>query len=152
LPANFTNIVISQNFIQGINSATIATVVNNNILYNTAQPICTYASNVYNNIFMGSSNYTYVGTNGNITVAGNPNSANTVFTGSLTTSIDNWAILKAGSPAINAGLGGTDIGPFGGANKYKLGGIPSIPTFSQFQIQSTPVNSLPVIISTRSNN
>jgi len=155
LPPVFSSIILIHNFIYSLNSNTVAFVVNNNIINgsNGNPLICTYSINVYNNLFMNFSNSNYVGSNGNIYTASNPtSSSNTTFISSVTSSSDLWLTLKSLSPAIGAGLGGVDIGPLGGSAPYKFSGIPSIPTFSQFQFQSTPVNSLPVIISTRSNN
>jgi hypothetical protein len=153
LSGNFSNIVYSQNYFQGFSSG-LAVAANNNIFYNYSSPIGLYASTVYNNLFTGTlTNSNYVGTNGNIFANTNPTSStNTIFIGAVSGNYDSWSVLKAGSPAIANGLGGTNIGPSGGANPYKLGGIPPVPSFSQFQVQSAPVNTLPVIISTKSNN
>ncbi|MEI8202445.1 MAG: hypothetical protein WCH34_05505 [Bacteroidota bacterium] len=49
----------------------------------------------------------------------------TVFVGSGST--DGQWKLKAGSPAIGAGIGGVDCGMFGGSEPYVLSGMPSIP-------------------------
>ncbi len=147
----FTNIVVVNNSIYSYSNS-IAAVVNNNIIYNCSGIIATYASNVYNNLFLGTTNNNYVGNNGNIFVSGNINSTNAVFTSAVSSYNDSWAVLKVGSPAIGNGLGGTNMGAYGGSAPYKPSGIPGVPTFSQFQIQTTPLNTLPVIISTRSNN
>lgn len=154
LPTNFTSVVLIHNYINNLHSSTVAFIAYNNIFYNVSsnQQICTYAINVYNNLFMYYNNTLYTGTNGNIFVNSTPTSTNSVFTGSLSNSNDTWLTLKSGSPAIGAGLGGVDIGPLGGSSKYRMSGIPPVPYFTQFQFQSTPVNTLPVIISTRSNN
>ncbi len=62
--------------------------------------------------------------------AGNGNKQNqtwaNIFT--LSGSTDGQYTLKAGSPAIGAGIGGTNCGIFGGATPYRLSGIPSVPT------------------------
>jgi hypothetical protein len=73
----------------------------------------------------------------------------------LTGSQDGQYALKAGSPAIGAGIGGTNCGIFGGTSPYRLSGIPSVPTI--FAITSpqgsTPtVNTVQINLSTRSNN
>lgn len=67
---------------------------------------------------------------------------------------DGRWVLKAGSPAIHAGLGGTDCGIFGGANSYKLSGIPTIPSFYLLTAPSTVTGANPYTItfSVRSNN
>jgi hypothetical protein len=152
LPTNYQGIIMNGNYIASMN--TLAFVVSNNIIYGSGSPVfCVYASNVYNNLFLVSSNTNYVGNNGNIFSASNPNtSSNTVFNGATSFSYDSWVNLKPGSPALGAGLNGTDIGPRGGATPYKLSGIPNVPTISQFLFRSTPSNTLPVTISTRSNS
>ena len=62
--------------------------------------------------------------------------------------------LKAGSPAKGAGMGGVDMGMFGGANPYKLSGIPSIPAFYKLTAPSNNATTNPYTItfSVRSNN
>ena len=62
--------------------------------------------------------------------------------------------LKPGSPAIGAGMGGVDMGMFGGANPYKLSGIPSIPAFYKLTAPSNNATTNPYTItfSVRSNN
>ncbi len=62
--------------------------------------------------------------------------------------------LKAGSPAIGAGIGGVDMGIYGGANPYRLSGIPSIPAFYKLTAPSNNATTNPYTItfSVRSNN
>jgi hypothetical protein len=97
-----------------------------------------------------------VGTSNQFPV-GNGNKQNqtweNIFT--LTGSTDARYTLKAGSPAIGAGIGGTDCGIFGGTTPYKLSGIPSIPTIyaiSSPQGNTPTVNTVQINLSTRSNN
>ena len=55
--------------------------------------------------------------------------------------------LAAGSPAIGAGQGGTDIGPFGGPNPYRLSGLPYLPNIYEVSTGGYVIgNSLPVHI------
>jgi len=89
--------------------------------------------------------------------AGNGNLQNqswaNIFT--LTGSTDAQYTLKAGSPAIGAGIGGTNCGIFGGSTPYKLSGIPSVPTLysiSSPQGNTPTLNTVQINISTRSNN
>jgi hypothetical protein len=87
--------------------------------------------------------------NGNLQ---NQNWAN-IFT--LTGSMDGQYALKAGSPAIGAGIGGANCGIFGGNTPYRLSGIPSVPTIYAITSPqgSTPtVNTVQINLSTRSNN
>lgn len=66
---------------------------------------------------------------------------------------DAWYKLKAGSPALGAGVGGVDIGAYGSATgfAYRIAGIPAIPTIYQLS-QTVSGNTLNVNVSTRSNN
>ncbi len=67
--------------------------------------------------------------------------------------VDNVYRLKAGSPAIGVGQGGTDLGAFGGANPFKLGVTPAIPSIYRLTVPASPGgNTMNIIFSTRSNN
>ena len=70
------------------------------------------------------------------------------------TSNDGRFILKAGSPAIGAGVGGVDCGVFGNINPYKLSGIPATPAFYKLSAPSTNTSTNPyqITFSVRSNN
>ncbi len=84
----------------------------------------------------------------------------TVYVGGTTGGWDSRMMLKAGSPAIGAGVTvGTivspDCGAFGATDPYKLSGIPNIPTiYSLSAPTSIPsgTNSMNVTFSTRNNN
>lgn len=89
--------------------------------------------------------------------SGNGNQQNKPWTNifTLTGSADAQYTLKAGSPAIGAGIGGTNCGIFGGTAPYKLSGIPSVPTIyalSSPQGNTPTVNTVQINLSTRSNN
>lgn len=62
--------------------------------------------------------------------------------------------LKAGSPAIGIGIGGTDAGAFGGASPYVLSGLPSYPIITNFTTSGMGNNNAPlnVSITVRGNN
>jgi len=77
-----------------------------------------------------------------------------VFLGSASNSTDGQWQLKAGSPAIGAGSGGTNCGMFGGTNPYRLSGIPSIPVFYKLTAPSRTATTNPYTItfSVKSNN
>lgn len=64
-----------------------------------------------------------------------------------------WA-LKAGSPALAAGVAGVDCGAFGGVNPYKLSGIPAIPAFIKLTAPGTAANTNPYTLtfSVKANN
>lgn len=60
--------------------------------------------------------------------------------------------LKAGSPAIGAGIGGIDCGAFGGSTPYLLSGLPNIPVIYQLSVPANSNgNTLNVTLSTKSN-
>jgi hypothetical protein len=72
-----------------------------------------------------------------------------------TTSADARFQLKAGSPALTVGAGGTPIGMFTGNYPYKLSTIPTIPTIyslSSPQGNNPTGNSIQINLSTRGNN
>ncbi len=71
-----------------------------------------------------------------------------------TYSNDGRYVLKAGSPAIGAGLGGVDCGMFGSSNPYKLSGMPPIPAFYKLTAPSnvTSGNPYTITFSVQSNN
>ena len=92
--------------------------------------------------------------NKNITYA---NMVDSVFVGYAIQgaySNDGIYVLKTTSPAKGAGVGGTDMGMFGGTNPYKLSGIPKIPAFYKLTAPSntTSTNPYTVTFSVRSNN
>ena len=63
--------------------------------------------------------------------------------------------LKAGSPALTAGAGGTAIGMYTGNYPYKLSNIAAIPTIyalSSPQGNNPPGNTMQISVSTRGNN
>ena len=88
--------------------------------------------------------------------AGNSNQQNvdmtTVFE-DYTTYIDNGYLLKAGSAAIAAGVGGDDCGVFGTGDPYVLSGMPPIPAIIDVEMtQSIGTTTLPVTVEAKSNN
>lgn len=63
--------------------------------------------------------------------------------------------LKAGSPALTVGSGGTPIGMFAGSTPYKLGMIPNIPSIYQLsspQGNNPTGSTIQINVSTRGNN
>jgi hypothetical protein len=124
--SNSGSLQILNNVVQGIAGAPISvynSTISNNILTSTTNKLTENTGNVItNNIFA------YAGTNAN----GNKYSItmSTVFvdfSGSLNYSDDAKWKLKAGSPAIGAGVSGVDCGAFGGPTPYVLSGIPALP-------------------------
>lgn len=175
---NLNNIQILNNYIRGgidlsnrtntgyTNCYAYATIANNVIEGN----IISCGSIIKNNIFTMVANPSVSGntTDGNSITnnisasptglpAGNGNqngvAITTIFKGLTGNTTDSQWQLKVGSPAIAAGQSGEDCGMFGGTNPYKLSGLPATPSVYGL---SAPVNSsgntLPVVISTKSNN
>lgn len=71
------------------------------------------------------------------------------------TSADARYQLKAGSPALTTGAGGTPIGMFAGSYPYKLSGLPAIPSIYQLsspQGNNPPGNTIQINLSTKGNN
>ena len=69
--------------------------------------------------------------------------------------IDNDYFLKAGSPAINAGVNGHDCGVFGtgtGTEAYILSGMPPIPSVFEVNMTTVGTTTLPVNIKATSHN
>jgi hypothetical protein len=62
--------------------------------------------------------------------------------------------LKAGSPAIGIGTGGTNAGAFGGASPYVLSGLPPYPIITNFTASGVGNTSTPlqVSVTVRGNN
>ena len=114
-------------------SAYSNTIFNNNIFTQTPSPAVTGSGNIFNavaaNIFVG------------IPTLG-------------TSSTDGKFILKAGSPAIGAGISGVDCGAYGGVNPYKLSLIPAIPAFYKLTSAGTAATTNPyqITFSVRANN
>ncbi len=136
LTNNYINCVGGSAYSIAFSSTDNATIENNVIVGN----ITCYNSTFQNNIiisgtFSGTGNgifnnicnsNQFSNTNGNI-----PNTdTSTVFVNTGTT--DGKYQLKAGSPAKGAGIGGVDIGMFGGMNPYVLSGVPPIPSVFYF--------------------
>jgi len=117
---------VLNNVVQGLSGVPISvynSTISNNILTNITYKLTENTGNVItNNIFA------YAGTNAN----GNKYSITMTtvfvdFSGSLNYSDDAKWKLKAGSPAIGAGVSGVDCGAFGGPTPYVLSGIPALP-------------------------
>ncbi|MET0463291.1 MAG: hypothetical protein ABW007_09050 [Chitinophagaceae bacterium] len=83
-----------------------------------------------------------------------------VFVGGTTGSFDSRFVLKAGSPAIGAGLTVGSVvtpncGAYGGPDPYKLSGIPNIPTIYTLTVPTSIPSgtaTMNVTFSTRNNN
>jgi hypothetical protein len=95
------------------------------------------------------------GTGNVITPITNVSNIFTAFPLIGTSSADARYELKAGSPALTVGAGGTSIGMFTGNYPYKLSTIPTIPTIyslSSPQGNNPPGSTIQINVSTRGNN
>jgi hypothetical protein len=162
---SFSN-VISNNILGYLDMSTAATghIITNNVMMYSGGVITIYNSVFQNNIirnpgigFVSSnSNCTYNMHAGAGLPAGNNNLVNVtmsnVFENSTGTADKDFR-LKAGSPAIAAGFGGTDMGAFGGTTPFKVGMQPAIPAITSLSTPSSSGNNIiQVTFSAKSNN
>ncbi len=166
---NCNNIVIVNNIVANtiVNSSDCDGTIANNVIhaYSTSYGQgslynCTIDNNIFNQGvqvgFSGclvrnnlSSNASLPAGNGNQ----NSVSMSTVFENNVGGYLDNVYQLKAGSPAIGAGISGVDCGAFGGSTPFRLAVTPPIPSIYKLEVPSTPAgNSMNIKFSTRSNN
>ena len=159
-----TNTIISNNFISApataIRSSSLASaIVRNNVIkgdvtiFNSEFKNNTLTSGTYtatssvttNNIGDATQFGTADGNQENVTMT-------TVFDG--TGSTDGQWQLAVSSPAIGAGIGGIDVGMYGGTDPYVLSGIPHIPNIYQFDGPTTGSTTagLPITLKVKSNN
>jgi len=134
--------VIKNNVIHGHNTITNA-IFDNNILRNgTFEAV--YNVSINHNI----GNSTQFGS-----AEGNQSNVNMANVFLNTGSTDGQWQLRPGSPAIGAGVNGTDCGMFGGAQPWKLSGIPSIPAVYKLEMNVDNANQiLEVEMSVKSHN
>jgi len=101
-------------------------IVQNNILVSETASVSRPGTNTFaHNISAGAQFGTDNGNQANVDMA-------TVFVGPDGNSTDGQWQLADGSPALEAGLQGGDVGMFGGNTPYVLSGIPPIPTIYSF--------------------
>lgn len=171
--SNMTNLLIANNYAGGgisfSLSVTTLAVITNNIIAAGGTNFYLQNSTIVNNIFLTAG--TAIGETLNSTIQNNVfvsasqtgADATNVF-GATSTSLfvglpgnttDTQWKLKAGSPAIGAGVGGTDCGMYAGINpSYKISGIATgQPTISNFTTPGTvPANgTLNVKVSAKVN-
>ncbi len=121
-----------------------------------------YDFQINNNIQVGGSfttnNCVYFNNIGTATQFGSANNnKENISTTALFTDYNNGTEtrynLAAAGPGIGAGFNGVDVGVFGGPDPYKLSGIPPVPSIYLLTAPATTTTTtLPVTISTRSNN
>jgi hypothetical protein len=151
---NITNGIISNNIVGGsinISSTSGPLQVINNVLLGAGY-ISVTNSSIANNILSHTAGQIYEHTGNTITnnllardgTNANGNQYNVVmanvfvdFNGNLGYSTDGKWQLKAGSPAIGAGVSGVDCGVFGGTTPYVLSGLPAVPRIYEAIIAGT---------------
>jgi hypothetical protein len=147
-----SNILITNNVIgtlTGTSSSDLQVdnaVIKNNILtYTGTGTVFTPRNNAYSNNISGNTAFgTANGNQQNVAPAA-------MFVGGTASTDGAFALRAAPNPAIGTGESGTNVGAFGGANPYRIAGIPNVPTIYQYN-QSVTGNTLNATISTRSNN
>ncbi len=175
-PAIATDIVINNNYFSSVNAfagagysgALYNASINNNIFYykstssapasnNSVAVNCVFNNNIYYNTT--STNPLSIGVNNNTgskNTSVNPLFANIDLTSTSVTRLDNFNLL-AGSPGINAGTDGKNIGPSGGSQpiQYPYSGAPAIPQVLTMNIINSvipPNGTLNVNFTATSNN
>jgi hypothetical protein len=149
LVSSTASAVLTNNILAASSYGNVPTVYNttyrNNIFLNMVSVVgfsnCLLENNIANNAQFSTANGNQI----NIDMS-------TVFI-NPTTGLDKDLQLKAGSPAIAAGVGGVNCGAFGGITPYKLSVIPPVPSI--YKLVGPPAavgSSMNVTISTRSNN
>lgn len=126
----------------------------NNIIGTGSQ--CTFTNcTIKNNLFQVNQTLPGTATNNQVNV-----NMTTVYTGGTTGSFDSRMVLKAGSPAIAAGLTvgavtNPDCGAFGATDPYKLSGIPNTPSIYTLTVPTSIPSgstSMNITFSTKNNN
>jgi len=159
---SYSNVVISNNYVgSGISyPAIFSTVIVNNVIGGNNAGISVYNSNLQNNIVNATITINS-GNNISYNICGSAaalpatnltsvNIANLFVTSGTTDGI--WQLASA-SLAKGAGAAGADCGMYGGPNPYKISGMPAIPSIYYLSAPvSTNSNTLPVVISVKSNN
>lgn len=151
--------LVSNNIFTGYMAAFGATVVKNNIVtqgYCPAGPSAVFQNNIFN---VGAGSCTFTGTGNKFSI--NPTDVFTDWTAYANgAGSESNLALKAGGPAIGAGIGNngqaTNAGIYGGdaGLVYKLSGIPAIPSVYKLSAPtlSATTNPYTISVSVRSNN
>lgn len=140
-----TNLIVTNNVITGavsIENGSTGTIAHNLFLHNTLTIGTSSSFNFFNNIYLNKDQNSFTiqplpdaSVHHNISLTGAFGSDNNNFTAPQSTlfntdenaSTDGQYMLSENSPAKGAGSNGTDIGPFGGPDPYRLSGLPNLP-------------------------
>lgn len=145
-PSNCSGFIQNNMFDQGSVMSCFNFQINNNIMVGGSFTVnnCVFFNNIgdgtqFPNAGSGSNNLQ------NITTTA-------LFTNYTATTETRYTLAPSG-PGIGAGFNSVDCGVFGGPDPYKLSGIPPFPTIYSLSAPNTTTSgTLPVTISTRSNN
>lgn len=153
-PAGSGNIFRNNSIANTNNTWTFNNMYVANNIFGTGAPTNFVNCTIKNNLFQTNQVLPGTATNNQVNV----NIAN-VFEGGTTNSLDSRYILKAGSPAIGAGVTvgavvSPDCGAFGATDPYKLSGIPNIPSIYTLTVPvsiASGATTMNVTLSTRNN-
>jgi hypothetical protein len=150
-----TNIVRNNSFKDAVIGSTISNCYIANNIFGTGGAHTFTNCTIKNNLFGNSQALPGTATNNQLSV----NMTN-VYEGGTTGSLDSRFKLKAGSPALAAGLtvGAVvtpDCGAFGATDPYVLSGMPNIPTIYSLTVPTaipSGTATMNITFSTRNNN
>lgn len=160
-----TELIISNNIIRGsfyLNAGSSGIIANNLLLNNTFKVGSSSSFEIANNIYINSNLNDFsiqplpdASVHNNISLTGAFGSDNdnmtvpqsTLFITDENASSDGQYMLSENSPAKGAGTNGTDIGPFGGPDPYRLSGLPNLPNIYELStVGLVSGDELPVTI------
>ena len=149
------NIFRNNSALNGANSFVLVNCYIANNIFGTYSASVLTNSTVKNNFFQ--MNQALSGTSTNNVIS---QDMEAIFVAGTTGSFDSRLVLKAGSPAIGAGLTvgsvvNPNCGAYGGPDPYKLSGIPNIPTIYSLTVPTSIPSgtaTMNVTFSTRNNN
>ena len=160
-----SNIIVTNNYIANTNVnyeavyALSSMIFSNNMVYGTLTTSSTDVTNTYlygGGVGGGSNSYHNNICDGTQFPAGNGNIQSQPIANVCVNSgsSDGMFLLKPSSPAIGTGLGGVDMGLFGGSDPYVLSGLPAIPAIWSFTAPSSGsgTSGLNVNIKAKSHN
>jgi len=171
---NSCNLVVKNNYFESIISHSNSARRRSIIIYSTSSLNQAF---IYNNVFLGNTVAYYATFYNNVMIegdvvgdnntyeynigsgtqypTGNGNQQNvdmsTVFV-DHTSGIDNGLLLAPGSPAIAAGMNGTDCGMFGGNTPYVLSGIPPVPSIFEINYTGVGPASVPIQVNLKAKS
>ena len=161
-----SNIIVTNNLLYAGNNpgyeavyALSSMIFSNNVVYGVLNTTSTNVTNTYlygGSLGGGSNSYNNNICDGTQFPTGSGNIQNQVIANVCVNSgsPDGAFVLKTGSPAIGTGVGGVDMGLYGGADPYVLSGLPAIPAIWSISAPSSGsgASGLNVNIKAKSHN